>query len=80
MPDIKRTPDQAFMSTLEVAKRLGLHSQQTVYRLVSDGEFPGAIKIGSSQSSQIRIPVGDFEAFIERSRIDQPASGNGGHR
>lgn len=57
----------------EVAELLA-SGLNTVYRLLRDGEFPNAFRLGVGTKAPVRIPKADLDAFIERRKVGVPAA------
>ena len=53
------------MTVKEVAEELGV-SYRTIIRLIHEGMFPGAYKIGSGKTMPWLIPVSSFEEYKKK--------------
>ena len=69
-PKPKPKPTSEFLAPREVAGKWNV-SDRHIRKLITRGEFPGAIRLGTARSSPLRIPVRDVEVFEARSRLNQ---------
>ena len=66
----KPKPTSEFLSPREVAGKWNV-SDRHIRTLITRGEFPNAMRLGTAKSSPLRIPIRDVELFEDRSRLNQ---------
>lgn len=64
-PIVYNTAAPKFLTPKALAQRF-MVAPMTIYRLIHDGAFPNAIRVGRS----FRIPAADVHAFEENNRMD----------
>ncbi|MFA9479971.1 helix-turn-helix domain-containing protein [Phycisphaerales bacterium AB-hyl4] len=63
---VNNTPPDEWLTTTEVAKRLGCH-RNTARHMADAGAFPNAIKLRRDW----RVPAADVEAYIQQQRAER---------